>query len=130
MSSSASPCKAKNRQGKPCGAAAMADRDYCWTHDPGLREQRHQARSQGGRARHGRQLTWSGEDHRPAIRIRTTDDVMAIVERAILHEVTLENSHNRNRTLGYLSMVALKALEVGELEQRLAALEERANGQH
>jgi hypothetical protein len=54
---------------------------------------------------------------------------MALIERALLHEVTLENSHSRNRTIGYLALVALKALEVGEFEQRLAALEATQNAQ-
>ena len=52
---------------------------------------------------------------------------MALLERAMLHEVTLENSHARNRTIGYLCAVAVKVLEVGSIEERIAALEARIN---
>src|SRR5262245_7188239 len=120
--SSAYPCQARNRHGQPCGAFALADSDYCFSHDPSVRQQRQQARSQGGKARHRKHLSWSDEDHRPSIHIQSVTDVLALLERALLHEVTLENSHNRNRTIGYLCQVALKALEVGALEERVAAL--------
>ena len=42
---------------------------------------------------------------------------------ACLDTLSLENSISRSRTLAYLAMVALKALETGELEARVAALE-------
>ena len=35
----------------------------------------------------------------------------------------------RNRTLAYLAQVALKALETGELEQRVEAMEAAVHGQ-
>jgi hypothetical protein len=41
----------------------------------------------------------------------------------------LENSVARSRTLAYLVMTAIKLLEVGELEQRIAALEGAVHGQ-
>lgn len=40
-----------------------------------------------------------------------------------LDTLALENSVARSRTLAYLSQTALKCLEVGELEERLALLE-------
>ena len=36
--------------------------------------------------------------------------------------------HPRSRALGYLLGIALKAMEVGEIEQRLGTLEERLAG--
>ena len=41
----------------------------------------------------------------------------------------LENSVSRARTLAYLAMAAIKLLDVGELEQRLTALEAASLGQ-
>ena len=42
---------------------------------------------------------------------------------AVMDTLQLENSIARSRALAYLSQVALKMLEVGELEERLKALE-------
>ena len=36
----------------------------------------------------------------------------------------MDNSVARNRTLAYLAQVALHSLEVGDLEQRIVALEQ------
>jgi hypothetical protein len=102
----------------------LAGSNYCFTHDPANAERRKQARRQGGKARH-RHISWSDDEHRPAIHILSVDDVKALLERAILHEVTLENSHARNRAIGYLCAVAVKVLEVGILAERISALEER-----
>jgi hypothetical protein len=46
-----------------------------------------------------------------------------LLEIAALDSLALENSVARSRTLAYLAQVALKALEVGELAERIDALE-------
>jgi len=46
-----------------------------------------------------------------------------LLEIAALDSLALENSVARSRTLAYLAQVALKALEVGELAERIEALE-------
>ena len=51
------------------------------------------------------------------------------MEIAVLDTLGLENSIARARTLAYLAMTAIKLLEVGELEQRIASLEAAVNGQ-
>ena len=55
--------------------------------------------------------------------LRTTDDVLRVLEVAVLDTVAQGNSTARSRTLGYLMWIALKAYEAGELTERLAALE-------
>ena len=115
-------CRATKRNGQPCQAHANGS-GYCWAHDPSLRERRQQARRDGGKARHGRRIRWSDDNLIAGISIRNTDDVLALLERVIVDEMRLENSHNRNRAVASLAMAALKALEVGEFEARLAALE-------
>ena len=40
----------------------------------------------------------------------------------------MENSVQRSRTLAYLAQTALKSLEVGEVQDRLAVLEESVLG--
>jgi uncharacterized small protein (DUF1192 family) len=51
--------------------------------------------------------------------------VQALLEETVSTTLAQENTGQRSRTLGYLLGLALKALEVGELEERIAALEER-----
>lgn len=116
-------CVAHTSSGKPCQSFTVAGSEYCFAHDPALRAKRKQARSAGGKARHRRHITWADDDLRAAVRIRTVDDVLALLERATIDELRLENSHSRNRTIASLATAALKALEVGELEQRIGALE-------
>jgi hypothetical protein len=61
----------------------------------------------------------------PAIapRLRDVGAIQEQLETALFDSLRLENSNGRSRTIGYLLGFALKALEVGELESRLAALE-------
>jgi hypothetical protein len=49
--------------------------------------------------------------------------IRRLLEVAVLDTLSLENSIARSRTLAYLAQVALKTLEVGELQERLQALE-------
>jgi len=112
-------CRANNERGEPCSAPPMAESDYCFHHDPAKASERAKARKRGG---YNRRQVKSSEDAGP-VRIRSTQDVVALVERAIADTVALENSIARNRAIGYLAGVALKAQEVGELEERLEAVE-------
>ena len=61
--------------------------------------------------------------------LQTVADIRRILEIGVLDTLGLENSIARARTLAYLAMTAIKLLEVGELEQRLAALEAAVQGQ-
>jgi len=53
----------------------------------------------------------------------TVTDFRRLLEVAVIDTLSLENSVARSRTLAYLGHTALKCLEVGELEDRLALLE-------
>ncbi len=119
----AGKCIAHTSKGQACQSFTVVGSEYCFAHDPALRTKRKQARSAGGKARHRRHITWADDELRAAVRIRSVADVLALLERATVDELRLENSHNRNRTIASLATAALKALEVGELEQRLVALE-------
>jgi hypothetical protein len=54
------------------------------------------------------------------------EGIRRIVSIAVLDALSMENSMSRARTLAYLAQVALRMLEVGEIEERVAALEELA----
>lgn len=113
-------CKAVNARGLPCGGYATAGSDFCFAHDPDRAKERKAARSKGGYARHGRQLLTAGDLPES---FRTIADVTELLECTVKDALTLENSIARARAVGYLAGILFKALEVGDLEERIAELE-------
>jgi len=103
--------------------APVGGSSYCFAHDPNRAADRLNARSKGGHNRRTTNLAAPSE-----IRLRTTGDVLAILENAVGATFVQENSAQRSRTLGYLLGVALGAIRDGEFEARIAALEERFAG--
>ena len=61
--------------------------------------------------------------------LATVADIRRLLEVAVIDTLSLENSVARTRTLAYLAQTALKCLEVGELEDRLALLEAAVRSQ-
>ena len=59
--------------------------------------------------------------------LNSVEGIRRIIEVAVYDSLALENSIARNRALAYLAQVALHALEVGNLEDRVSALEQLAN---
>jgi hypothetical protein len=58
------------------------------------------------------------------VSLRSADEILALIERAAGDALLLQGER-RARAIGYLCSIALKALEIGELEDRLQALEDR-----
>lgn len=114
-------CKATTKAGKPCRAWAMEGSDYCYMHNPATAAERKAAQARGGKARHGRHLETGGDPDE--LQLEGVADTLAILATAIKDTARLENSVARNRALGYLASVALKAFEITELEERMEALE-------
>ena len=106
--------------------APMAGSPYCFAHAPDRARERAEARKRGGRHRSsGGGTAALGEP----VQLRDVASVQTLLERAVSDTLAQENSAQRSRTIGYLAGLALKALEVGELEDRLAALEARLGNQ-
>ncbi len=124
MASTARICKATNKTGKPCQGHCLPSGDFCLFHDPTRAADRAESRRKGGKARHGRQVGTVGDKPSALTTLGNVADVLAVVEYAINSTMILENSNQRNRTLGTLAMAALKAFEISEIEQRLIALEQ------
>ena len=113
-------CWATKPDGTPCRAAPLTEGDYCLMHSPEHAEEVQEARRLGG-LRRRREVTVQGAYERDGL--RSVDGLLRVLEIAVLDTLGLDNSVARARTLGYLVGVGLKALEVGELEARLGALE-------
>ena len=114
-------CAGKNKRGEPCGMAPLTGSEWCFAHDPARGRDRAKARKKGG---HNRRTPKVSQIDAEQVCLRTVEAVQELLEGAVADTLGQENSAQRSRTLGYLAGLALKALEVGELEQRMAALEQ------
>jgi len=124
VTSTGKQCKAMTAQGQRCAAWTVNGSDFCFWHDPKLAQERKRARSAGGRARHARKLTQSGDGD---VCLSSVADVVVLLERTARDLLALENSISRARAVAYVASVGLKALEVAELEERLTRLEEQVS---
>ena len=106
--------------GRTCGATALRDSEFCFWHSPAHEEEAQDARRLGG-LRRKRERAVAGVYEFQGL--TTVGDIRRPLEVAALDTLSLENSVARARTLAYLAQTALRCLEVGDLEERLLALE-------
>ncbi|MBM4437387.1 MAG: hypothetical protein FJ029_09160 [Actinobacteria bacterium] len=113
-------CQHRQQSGDWCGAPPIRGEAFCFWHHPDYADEAAQARRMGG-LRSRREHTVAGAYDLAGI--TTVAGLQRVLEIAMLDSVGLDNTIARARTLGYLVGMGLKALEVGDHEQRLAALE-------
>ena len=113
-------CEQVKEDGERCRATPMRDSAYCFWHSPDTRQEAEEARRLGG-LRRRRERTVAGAYEFKGL--EAVIDIRRLLEIAVLDTLSLENSVARSRTLAYLAQTALKCLEAGELEDRLALLE-------
>lgn len=113
-------CSATTRSGAPCAAAA-GHNGFCSFHDPELTQVMADSRAAGGRARSKAAATVDADS--PDLPVATASDIVALIADTIsrVRKGTLDP--RVANTIGYLSSVAIRGLEVGELERRLEHLE-------
>jgi len=114
-------CKAKTQSGKPCQAKALKNNDFCFSHAPEVGAKRAQARKRGGE-RH--RTPHSGNPVTLPREVKTLDDANKILIYVLDEVIPMENSIPRARVLLSLHDQFVKAIQTGELESRLAALEQ------
>ena len=119
-------CAYRQHGGEPCRAAPLRDSEFCLMHSPEHAKEVQEARRLGG-LRRKREATVIGAYEFEGL--STVDGIRRLLEVAVLDTLGMENSISRSRTLAYLAQVALRTLEVGDLEERIAALEEILRGQ-
>jgi hypothetical protein len=113
-------CRAENEKGEPCRQAPLQDGEFCFWHSPGHAEEAAEARRLGGLRRRKEKAVSGAYDIEG---LESVGAIRRLLEIAVLDTLSLENSVARSRTLAYLAQAALKALEVGEFQERLRALE-------
>ena len=120
-------CAFRLPSGEPCRAAPLRDGDFCLMHSPEHAQEVQEARRLGG-LRRKREATLSGAYDFEGL--ETVSGIRRLIEVAVLDTLGMENSMSRNRTLAYLAQVALRTLEVGDLEKRISVLEQAIHGRH
>jgi hypothetical protein len=115
-----SSCQAVKDDGQPCHAPRLRDGEFCFWHSPEHAEEAAEAQRLGGLRRRREKAVSGAYDFDG---LADVGQVQRLLEIAASDTLSLENSVARSRTLAYLAQVALKALEVGELAERIDALE-------
>lgn len=116
----AKACTAHKDDGSPCRAPPLRDSAYCSMHDPAHADEMAEARRLGGLRRRKEKTVQNAFEIEG---LETVGQIRRLLEISVMDTLSLENSIARSRTLAYLAVVSLKALEVGEIEDRLNGLE-------
>jgi hypothetical protein len=113
-------CTFEKAQGLLCRAPARRGESFCFWHAPDTAEEAAEARRLGGLHRRKKKTiaTIYGFNG-----LRTVEDNQALLETAVTETFALENSIARNRTLIAAATTGAKLVEVGDHEERIAALE-------
>lgn len=119
MNSIKRPCQAKKADGAGCQAAALPDSEFCFFHDPGQAEKRHDARSFGGSQNRMKTLS---ADH-PDMKVESCQDIVKLMTETINQVRKGDLDPRVANAVGYLANVLIKALDVGDLEKRMEDLE-------
>ena len=118
-------CQHIKANGIRCGAHAITGSQYCFFHDPKKAKQRTAARKAGGHKSKAAVLSPETPDHQ----LGTLTDVVSLLGETINQVRRGEIDPRVSNAVGYLTNVLIKALEQGNLEERLNALEDTVNNQ-
>jgi hypothetical protein len=113
-------CASIKQNGERCRQAPLQGEDHCFWHHPDYSEEAEQARKLGGQRRRREKITEG------AYELESLDSIPAlrrVLTIALLDALGLENSVARSRVLISGVVAGAKLLEVGEMEERMAAVE-------
>lgn len=118
-------CEGETQSGRPCQAPPLKGSRFCFHHDPAKARERQEARSKGGRERVRQQRQAATPGAPQEVDLRSPDQVLAHLEDELAAVLDgLEVSARRAKVVARLLKLALKSLEVGDLAERVEALEE------
>jgi hypothetical protein len=100
--------------------APLHDRPYCFSHDPERAEEAAEARRLGG-LRRKKEGTIAVAYDLPGL--DSVTGIRRLLDIVVTDGLSLENGIQRLRTLISTAVAATNLLKVGELEERIAALE-------
>jgi hypothetical protein len=119
-------CEALTKTRQPCTAFAVSDSRFCFAHAPERRAERDAARRAGGRARQPLSLI-PKPDH---VRLRTVEDIQALLESIAMDALNMSNGLARNRLLVSVATVGLSAIERADDLQAIRESVERLRAEH
>lgn len=93
----------------------MTGADYCFLHNPGAKDQREMAIKKGALSPKPRK----DAELLAVIPIKDIGGVLALIEDTINRIRTEPMTHQKANCIGYLANIALKTLEVGELDDKM-----------
>ena len=113
-------CVFPRSDGQPCQMAPQHDRPFCFAHDPERAVDAAEARRMGG-LRRRKEGTIAVAYDLPGL--DTVAGIRRLLDIVVTDAVGLDNGIPRLRVLISTAVAAMSLLKVGELEERLAALE-------
>src|SRR5450756_546705 len=113
-------CAYAKADGQPCQMAPLRERPYCFSHDPERADEAAEARRLGG-LRRRKEGTIAVAYDLPGL--DTVVGIRRLLDIVVTDGVGLDNGIPRLRVLISTAVAAMNLLKVGELEERLAALE-------
>src|SRR5664280_3884859 len=113
-------CVFPRSDGQPCQMAPQHDRPCCFSHDPERADDAAEARRLGG-LRRRKEGTIAVAYDLPGL--DTVAGIRRLLDIVVTDGVGLDNGIPRLRVLISTAVAAMNLLKVGELEERLAALE-------
>ncbi len=110
-------CKAIKPNSERCKGWAIAGKEFCFTHDPEVKEEREIANKRGGLAPkvHFEPL--------PEVNLKTPNDVVVLIEETINKVRAGEMSTQIATCIGHLAGQLIKAIELANLDQRISIVE-------
>lgn len=113
-------CHGKTKNGQPCKMPGVNGGRFCFSHSPATRAQQAAARKRGGqnRSRH------AGDPATIPVEIKSLDDAGKLLAYVVQELLIMDNGVPRARALLQAYELSLKSIEIGELEERIKALEQ------
>jgi hypothetical protein len=115
-------CDHVKPNGEPCQMPSLSGSAFCWVHDPAAAGPRARARQRGGQRTRTRYMVPPPEEP-PSL--RTVAAIQEQAERLFGDALLLPNGPARARVLTGALLLALRCVEAGSFEERLAAIESR-----
>lgn len=112
-------CQATRRNGEPCNGSAN-ESGFCFTHNPNFSKERAVARRKGGLQKAAPHFA---DESRIPKQIRSIESVFTILDYTLQETIGLSNGIQRGRLLVSIAHGYIEALKVGEIEERLEAIE-------
>jgi hypothetical protein len=114
-------CAYAKADGQPCRMAPLHDRPYCFSHDPERADEAAEARRLGG-LRRRKEGTIAVAYELPGL--DSVAGIRRLLEIVVTDGLSLENGIARQRVLIATAVAAMNLLKVGEIEDRIATLEQ------